>query len=337
MYSDFVGVTYNKTHAKFQSCITHYRKQHYLGRYKLAVDAALAYDESARLLKGNSWKVNFASRKEYEVAKVKEMNRVTTTIRGAGAGAGGASCGVSVASRRVGDTATQDQVLAIARVRTNNVGLPAVNTSIKAESRTAQLLPPAANCGEGSYQDLELISCSPPKRRLDDMRENDERRRVVVQRLSSPSSDAGVIQSPCPSFLPLLTSTHKSLYTPLHDVASPNPACHAMGTTSFTEKGTPDSLIHPTALTYNNNSDKKSSSQQQHGDDDEKFSNNYPVGKQEYECQQSNQQPRSSRTMTKSMATDDSPNSVPPPSVIQNGTLAAASALMTLFGKEKET
>ena len=33
---------YNKTHAKYQACITHYRKQHYLGRYKLAVDAALA-------------------------------------------------------------------------------------------------------------------------------------------------------------------------------------------------------------------------------------------------------------------------------------------------------
>lgn len=57
MYSDFVGVTYNKTHSKYQACITHYRKQHYLGRYKLAVDAALAYDESARLLKGSSWKV----------------------------------------------------------------------------------------------------------------------------------------------------------------------------------------------------------------------------------------------------------------------------------------
>ena len=32
MYSDFVGVTYNKIHAKYQACITHYRKQHYLGR-----------------------------------------------------------------------------------------------------------------------------------------------------------------------------------------------------------------------------------------------------------------------------------------------------------------
>merc|ERR1719183_1294444 len=73
MYSDFVGVTYNKTHAKFQACITHYRKQHYLGRYKLAVDAARAYDESAKLLKGNGWKINFPTIEEYERAKKKEI------------------------------------------------------------------------------------------------------------------------------------------------------------------------------------------------------------------------------------------------------------------------
>jgi hypothetical protein len=75
MYSDFVGVTYNKTHAKYQACITHNRKQHYLGRYRLAVDAALAYDESARLLKGCSWKVNFRNRMEYEAARAKELER----------------------------------------------------------------------------------------------------------------------------------------------------------------------------------------------------------------------------------------------------------------------
>merc|ERR1719174_2443286 len=75
MYSDFVGVTYNKTHAKYQACITHYRKQHYLGRYKLAVDAARAYDESAKLLKGNGWKINFPTIEEYERAKKKEIRR----------------------------------------------------------------------------------------------------------------------------------------------------------------------------------------------------------------------------------------------------------------------
>lgn len=76
LYSDYVGVTYNKTHAKYQACITHYRKQHYLGRYRLAVDAARAYDESAKLLKGSGWKINFGSAEEYERAKAKEIERL---------------------------------------------------------------------------------------------------------------------------------------------------------------------------------------------------------------------------------------------------------------------
>jgi len=76
MYSDFVGVTYNKTHAKFQACITHYRKQYYLGRYKLASDAAKAYDQSAKMLKGEGWKINFSSNEEYMTAREKEMKIV---------------------------------------------------------------------------------------------------------------------------------------------------------------------------------------------------------------------------------------------------------------------
>jgi hypothetical protein len=76
MYSDFVGVTYNKTHAKFQACITHYRKQHYLGRYKLACDAAKAYDQSAKMLKGDTWKINFQSEEEYQAARERELREV---------------------------------------------------------------------------------------------------------------------------------------------------------------------------------------------------------------------------------------------------------------------
>jgi hypothetical protein len=89
MYSDFVGVTYNKTHAKYQACITHYRRQHYLGRYRLAVDAALAYDESARLLKGSSWKVNFRNRREYEAARDRELGATTAATAGVGGRANG--------------------------------------------------------------------------------------------------------------------------------------------------------------------------------------------------------------------------------------------------------
>ena len=76
MYSDYVGVTYNLTHAKYQACITHYRKQHYLGRYKLSVDAALAYDESAKVLKGANWKVNFPTREAYEKAREEEKRQI---------------------------------------------------------------------------------------------------------------------------------------------------------------------------------------------------------------------------------------------------------------------
>ena len=72
MYSDYIGVTFNKTHNKFQACITHYRKQHYLGRYKLAADAAKAYDDSARSLKGPDWKVNFITLSAYVQARSKE-------------------------------------------------------------------------------------------------------------------------------------------------------------------------------------------------------------------------------------------------------------------------
>ena len=78
MYSDFVGVTYNLTHAKYQVTVTHYRKQYYLGRYKLAADAALAYDEAAKLLKGPNWKVNFSSNEAYEKARKEEIQRIGT-------------------------------------------------------------------------------------------------------------------------------------------------------------------------------------------------------------------------------------------------------------------
>lgn len=76
MYSDYIGVTYNKTHSKYQACITHYRKQHYLGRYRLAVDAAKAYDESAKLLKSKEWKINFVSEEEFQSAKQREEQMV---------------------------------------------------------------------------------------------------------------------------------------------------------------------------------------------------------------------------------------------------------------------
>ena len=80
MYSDYIGVTFNKTHNKFQACITHYRKQHYLGRYKLAADAAKAYDDNARKLKGIHWKVNFQTQKSYFDARAREENVIGNAV-----------------------------------------------------------------------------------------------------------------------------------------------------------------------------------------------------------------------------------------------------------------
>jgi hypothetical protein len=69
-------VTFNKTHAKFQACITHYRKQYYLGRFMIAADAAKAYDVAARNLKGKDWKINFKTEADYECARKLELEAV---------------------------------------------------------------------------------------------------------------------------------------------------------------------------------------------------------------------------------------------------------------------
>ena len=69
MYSNFPGMHHALPEAD------------YLGRYRLPVDAALVYKESARVLKEAGWKVNFRSRGEYEDARAREI--------GVGRGAGG--------------------------------------------------------------------------------------------------------------------------------------------------------------------------------------------------------------------------------------------------------
>ena len=76
LYSDYKGVTYNKWHAKFQSCITHNNKQYYLGCYQSAVDAEKAYDDGARVLKSKVWKKNFVTVDEYKTAKAREEKQL---------------------------------------------------------------------------------------------------------------------------------------------------------------------------------------------------------------------------------------------------------------------
>lgn len=269
LYSDFVGVTYNKTHAKYQACITHYRKQHYLGRYKLAVDAALAYDESARLLKGSSWKVNFRTKGDYEEAKLKELQSIKET------------------SARNVDVA---------------VPLVSVVDEIGAHS----------GCQSRAFESALLSTAStshvPPS--LSDGNA------LVVLSVNKISSE----DSPLPE--------------------SPNNTRHRTGMM----KSTPEGVIRPKNLGHHH----------QQGKDCQKKesmigTSPLPLHRIQSDFMTLNQQEEIS-FLRKPISEDPLPvdseliiplnaisskhkKTVPP--VIQNGTLAAASALMTLFGKEK--
>lgn len=84
-YSSYTGVTYNKTHKKYQACLTHNRKQHYLGRFATECEAAWAYDLEARRMKGADWKgLNFFSKADYKTNLSSELqsNRGPPTLKG---------------------------------------------------------------------------------------------------------------------------------------------------------------------------------------------------------------------------------------------------------------
>lgn len=53
------GVTWNKRYSHFVGQIRHEQKIHYLGSFKTAEEAARAYDEAARRLRGPFARVNF--------------------------------------------------------------------------------------------------------------------------------------------------------------------------------------------------------------------------------------------------------------------------------------
>ena len=53
--SDLRGVHKNKSE-NYGAFIYHNKKQQRIGTFKLACDAALAYDKAARLLKGPHWR-----------------------------------------------------------------------------------------------------------------------------------------------------------------------------------------------------------------------------------------------------------------------------------------
>jgi len=365
MYSDFVGVTYNKTHAKYQACITHYRKQHYLGRYKLAVDAALVYDESARLLKGSSWKVNFPTRRDYEEAKARELD-------GIGRSSGGA-ISVDVAGSLAAVAMKVEEIA-------SNVGGPGGPRKVAPGSmfcgRGGGLVPIAPIVGpHGGFRRVEV------RRREDDDdvagnygvgtrtgRATDERMTPAllpppVEVAVTPAEKTEVTPSPTLHVASAQREANHSvaatggvggsLETPLP--ASPNPTRYAVGT----EKSTPDSAIRPMVLSYKgNNADAiRPTVLTYRGNDEGPVAEGKglspperppstrgdavsPVLKQR-DVEKSRQSqalianhgarvPATPKAKVSPLASCDAATPV-----IQNGTLAAASALMTLFGTDK--
>lgn len=324
MYSDFVGVTYNKTHAKYQACITHYRKQHYLGRYKLAVDAALAYDESARLLKGSSWKVNFPTRQAYEDAKVREFESLGK--RG--------GCAVDVAGSLAAVALKIEEIAS--NVRQTGAGQKVVMSADSVKHGNELLISNLVDsCLEGNENGKPLQGTH--------VAEYEKR---VTPGLPPPpetvlSTPAMTKVTPSPTFQMstlseqgdslLITNKLRSLDTPLP--VSPNPARHAMGA----EKGTPDSFIRPTVLTYQGGKEGQRSEivavktllpvSQVVVDPDRSMSMSSKHEPISYSANKS----ESRRWITAGKVAISKRT----PPVIQNGTLAAASALMTLFGNEK--
>lgn len=324
MYSDFVGVTYNKTHAKYQSCITHYRKQHYLGRYKLAVDAALAYDESARLLKGSSWKVNFQSRQDYEEAKFRELESVGKM----------GECVIDVAGS-----------LAAVALKVEEIA-----------SNVCQSRPVRKSHKNSSHVGFRLFEGNEPRRKCHTGIGGGVSEKTIGTTISTPALTK-VTPSPTlhTTFLPEIQELSASpvvqagsLETPLP--LSPNPTRHILGSA----KGTPDSVIRPTVLLFKQGKECQSSGI---------IPANSPLPPNKYQLKTMEDDSQRHSTvhkqdLSRAVTVDDNPVLCSPtksratpsalgaaegallptpkiaPPVIQNGTLAAASALMTLFGNE---
>jgi len=73
--SNYVGVSFRQETNKWRSSISHGSMQQRLGNYNLEVDAAFAFDEAAKLLRGPNAETNFATLKDYENAKKLELEK----------------------------------------------------------------------------------------------------------------------------------------------------------------------------------------------------------------------------------------------------------------------
>jgi hypothetical protein len=332
MYSDFVGVTYNKAHAKYQACITHYRKQHYLGRYKLAVDAALAYDESAKLLKGPNWKINFPTREAYEQARMEEMQHIG----------------------RIGDKVTDiDESKAAALVASKMAKIAADLRSLAKEEAvkpTGKGLSNAPqNSGKACYGSSKDKGGAVVrfKRPLDgtSMKKSGGKKTPFATLHTTDDVVEGMSKvTPCQlelEGLPPTSSELDSTQQPSQTIAnkdnrcdettatfaentplpkSPDPTRHVQGV----ENSTPESAIKPKVLQYQRDDIKRSAPE---------CTSSIP------KTETKKSTPRSKSKLPVSNTRDQSAASIlstqDAPTIMKNGTLVAASALMTLLGREK--
>jgi hypothetical protein len=73
--SAYKGVSKSTGQTKYQAQIFHNKKQLNIGCYQLESDAAYAYDEAAKLLKGPSWKRNFKTKEDHTEAREIEIKQ----------------------------------------------------------------------------------------------------------------------------------------------------------------------------------------------------------------------------------------------------------------------
>jgi len=79
-YSNFIGVSFNNN--KYLARIRFKSKLHCIGYWRLETDAAMAFDEAAKLLRGADFsKVNFSSRQDYLAARAKELEKIELSSR----------------------------------------------------------------------------------------------------------------------------------------------------------------------------------------------------------------------------------------------------------------
>lgn len=301
MYSDYVGVTYNKTHAKYQACITHYRKQHYLGRYKLAVDAALAYDESARLLKGASWKVNFSSKEAYEEAKKREL---------------------AAMGEQAQNAVDLDKAMSTVALKVEEIASKASNPDTHHfPSHPGSLMSMGPHAFNGAPTESS--------------------KRTPFPQLSYAAADSPSMTKVTPSPSGQAASPHhqkqpdtKDSKTPLPE--TPNPTRHAMGA----ESSTPDSVIRPTVLSYFGKAKEGQLVEVMAPPSSKPIDAQFKLSAKPAATPKkprTRQSPKSASKLPSTPKVNISQREAftSPRPIIQNNTLAAASALMTLSDHKK--